>query len=73
MDCGKSTLALQLHYNHSRQGRYGLLLTRLDRSGPARISSRIGISRPAVEVVRRAGHPASWCAGVVAAAAGSTT
>jgi thymidine kinase len=26
------------------------LLTKLDRSGPARISSRIGISRPAVEV-----------------------
>lgn len=50
MDCGKSTLALQLHYNHSRQGRSGLLLTKLDRSGPARISSRIGISRAAVEV-----------------------
>ena len=50
MDCGKSTLALQLHYNHSRQGRSGLLLTKLDRSGPARISSRIGISRSAVEV-----------------------
>ena len=39
MDCGKSTLALQLDYNHARQGRHGLLLTRLDRSGPARISS----------------------------------
>ncbi len=50
MDCGKSTLALQLHFNHSRQGRFGLLLTRLDRSGPARISSRMGISRPAIEV-----------------------
>ena len=50
MDCGKSTLALQLHYNHSRQGRRGLLLTKQDRSGPARISSRIGISRTAVEV-----------------------
>ena len=50
MDCGKSTLALQLHYNHSRQGRSGMLLTKLDRSGPARISSRIGISRSAVEV-----------------------
>ena len=49
MDCGKSTLALQLHYNHSRQGRVGLLLTRLDRSGPATISSRIGISSPALE------------------------
>ena len=48
MDCGKSTLALQLHYNHSRQGRFGMLLTKLDRSGPARISSRIGISRTAI-------------------------
>ena len=50
MDCGKSTLALQLDYNHARQGRHGLLLTRLDRSGPARISSRMGLNRPAVEV-----------------------
>jgi|GEM_PF-32214 len=50
MDCGKSTLALQLHYNHSRQGRSGMLMTKLDRSGPARISSRIGISRSALEV-----------------------
>ncbi|MEP6560234.1 MAG: thymidine kinase [Nakamurella sp.] len=50
MDCGKSTLALQLHYNHSRQGRVGMLLTKLDRSGPARISSRIGISSDALEV-----------------------
>jgi thymidine kinase len=50
MDCGKSTLALQLDHNHASQGRHGLLLTRLDRSGPARISSRMGLSRPAVEV-----------------------
>ena len=50
MDCGKSTLALQLHYNHARQGRSGLLLTKHDRSGPARISSRIGISSTAIEV-----------------------
>ena len=50
MDCGKSTLALQLDYNHSQQGRSGMLLTKLDRSGPAQISSRIGISRRAVEV-----------------------
>ena len=50
MDCGKSTLALQLDYNHSRQGRSGMLLTKLDRSGPAQISSRIGISRRAVEI-----------------------
>ena len=50
MDCGKSTLALQIHQNQVRQGRRGLLLTRFDRSGPARISSRIGISSPALEV-----------------------
>ncbi len=50
MDCGKSTLALQIHDNQARQGRHGLLLTRFDRSGPARISSRIGISSPAIEV-----------------------
>ena len=50
MDCGKSTLALQVDHNQSRQGRHGLLLVRHDRSGPARISSRLGMSRPAVEV-----------------------
>ncbi len=50
MDCGKSTLALQLDHNHSRQGRRGLLLTRLDRSHHGRITSRMGITRPAVDV-----------------------
>lgn len=50
MDCGKSTLALQLDHNHSRQGRRGLLLTRLDRSHQGRITSRMGITRPALEV-----------------------
>jgi thymidine kinase len=50
MNCGKSTLALQIHDNQVRQGRHGLLLTRHDRSGPARISSRIGISSPALEI-----------------------
>jgi thymidine kinase len=50
MDCGKSTLALQIDHNHARQGRQGLLLTRHDRSGAARISSRIGIARAAIEV-----------------------
>lgn len=68
MDCGKSTLALQLHYNHSRQGRLGLLLTRLDRSGPATISSRIGISSKAIEVDNdqdiRALVTAQWARGV---------
>ncbi len=51
MNCGKSTLALQIHDNQVRQGRRGLLMTRFDRSGPARISSRIGLSSPALEVI----------------------
>ena len=50
MDCGKSTLALQLDHNHSRQGRRGLLLTRLDRSHRGQITSRMGITRAAIEV-----------------------
>lgn len=49
MDCGKSTLALQLDHNHSRQGRRGLLLTRFDRSNAGQITSRMGLARPAVE------------------------
>ncbi|GLW96721.1 thymidine kinase [Microtetraspora sp. NBRC 16547] len=51
MDCGKSTLALQMNYNHRRQGRRGIVLTKHDRSGGARITSRIGIDNEAVEVV----------------------
>ncbi|MGY1844540.1 thymidine kinase [Modestobacter sp. SYSU DS0875] len=50
MDCGKSTLALQVDHNQSRQGRHGLLLTQGDRSGPAQISSRVGLRQDAVEV-----------------------
>lgn len=50
MDCGKSTLALQVDYNQSRQGRHGLVLTTIDRAGPARLSSRIGLAREAIEV-----------------------
>jgi thymidine kinase len=50
MDCGKSTLALQIDYNHARQGRCGLLLTKLDRSHAPRISSRIGLGAQALEV-----------------------
>ena len=41
MDCGKSTLALQIDHNQSRQGRRGLLLVRRVRSGPARITSGV--------------------------------
>jgi thymidine kinase len=50
MDCGKSTVALQTDHNHRIRGRKGLLFSRFDRSGEAVISSRIGLSRPAVEV-----------------------
>lgn len=50
MDCGKSTLALQTDHNHRLRGREGLLFSRFDRSGEAVISSRIGLSRPALEV-----------------------
>lgn len=50
MDCGKSTLALQMDHNHSRQRRRGLLLTKHDRSGTPRISSRIGLGRAAQEL-----------------------
>lgn len=50
MGAGKSTLALQLDHNHARQGRAGLVVTRLDRAGPGWVSSRIGIGREAVEI-----------------------
>ncbi len=50
MDCGKSTLALQMDYNHSRQGRHGLVLTTIDRAGPGRLTTRIGLGRDAIEV-----------------------
>lgn len=50
MDCGKSTLALQVDHNQARQGRKGLLLVHHDRSGRPQITSRIGITRQACEV-----------------------
>ncbi len=50
MDCGKSTLALQVDHNQSRQGRHGLRLTQGDRSAAPRISSRVGLSRDAIEL-----------------------
>jgi thymidine kinase len=50
MDCGKSTLALQMDYNHSRQGRRGIVLTRNDRSMGPHVTTRIGLSHDAVEV-----------------------
>ena len=50
MDCGKSTLALQMDYNHSARGRGGILFSRNDRAGESMISSRLGLQTPAVEV-----------------------
>ena len=33
MDCGKSTLALQMDHNHRARGRSGLIFTKMDRAG----------------------------------------
>lgn len=51
MDCGKSTLALQMDHNHAARGRAGLIFTRHDRSGEAVLSSRLGLATSAHEVV----------------------
>lgn len=50
MDCGKSTLALQMDHNHRARGRVGLICTCLDRAGEARLSSRLGLDTAATEV-----------------------
>jgi thymidine kinase len=50
MDCGKSTLALQVDHNHARQGRQGLVLTRYDRSGAPLVTTRVGLRHDAIEV-----------------------
>jgi thymidine kinase len=50
MDCGKSTLALQMNYNHARQGRHGLVLTCQDRSGESAVTTRIGLASAAIEL-----------------------
>lgn len=49
MDCGKSTLALQMHHNAARAGKRMLLFSKHDRGGDA-ISSRIGLQQPAMTV-----------------------
>ena len=49
MASGKSTLALQIHHNLTHRGRRGLLCTQLDRGG-ARVSSRLGVSLPAIDI-----------------------
>ena len=50
MDCGKSTLALQMDHNHAARGRVGLIFTRQDRAGRDRLSSRLGLEVIAREV-----------------------
>ncbi len=49
MDSGKSTLALQTDHNHAARGRVGRLFTSHDRAGSARVSSRLGLVREALE------------------------
>jgi len=50
MDCGKSTLALQLDHNHAARGRIGRIFTSRDRAGQSRLSSRLGLTVDAIEV-----------------------
>ncbi|MEI6405021.1 MAG: thymidine kinase [Actinomycetes bacterium] len=50
MDCGKSTLAAQVNYNHVSRGRRGLVFTRNDRAGSGILSSRLGLTVEAHEV-----------------------
>lgn len=50
MDCGKSTLALQMDHNHAARGRVGAIFTSHDRAGTATLSSRLGLVIGAVEV-----------------------
>ena len=50
MDCGKSTLALQMDHNHAARGRMGRIFTSLDRAGTSRLSSRLGLTVDAIEV-----------------------
>ena len=51
MDCGKSTLALQMDHNHAARGRAGLIFTKHDRAGESVLSSRLGLATSALEVV----------------------
>lgn len=50
MDCGKSTLALQIGHNRAARGLEGVIFTRDDRAGEGRLSSRLGLVTDAVEV-----------------------
>ena len=50
MDCGKSTLALQMDHNHRARGRAGLIFSSQDRAGSGHLSSRLGLLVDALEV-----------------------
>ncbi len=50
MDAGKSTLALQTNHNHAVRGRVGRIYVCQDRTGPAVLTSRLGLSHDAIEV-----------------------
>ncbi|MFH8610208.1 thymidine kinase [Streptomyces sp. NPDC018029] len=49
MDCGKSTLALQIEHNRSARGLQGMIFTRDDRAGEGKLSSRLGLVTDAIE------------------------
>ncbi|MBO1335751.1 thymidine kinase [Streptomyces sp. VRA16 Mangrove soil] len=49
MNCGKSTLALQIEHNRAARGLQGLIFTRDDRAGEGKLSSRLGLVTDAVE------------------------
>lgn len=51
MDCGKSTLALQIEHNRSARGLQGVIFTRDDRAGEGKLSSRLGLVTDAVEAL----------------------
>ncbi|MFT4125599.1 MAG: thymidine kinase [Gordonia sp. (in: high G+C Gram-positive bacteria)] len=48
MGAGKSTSALQTHFNQVQQDRRGVLVTQRDRSGKALVTSRIGLAAEAL-------------------------
>ncbi|MEC3997604.1 thymidine kinase [Actinacidiphila sp. DG2A-62] len=50
MDCGKSTLALQIVHNRAARGLQSVIFTRNDRAGQGKLSSRLGLVTDAVEV-----------------------
>lgn len=52
MGSGKSTLALQYAHNYRQQRLPVQVLTSLDRAGPNRISSRLGIESGAIEITK---------------------